>query len=72
MLEPTDKVELRLRRFTFGPGSIGPSEACPGGPMSGHDAWLLFEGDWPARVREDGCLDSYDDVGPPHDESTAS
>jgi hypothetical protein len=40
--------------------------------MRGHDAWVIFpgpeQGAWPARIRPDKCLDSYDDVAPPHED----
>jgi hypothetical protein len=67
LLEPTKRVQLRLRRFCFG-------DNCTACPMSGHDAWVVFPGPeagaWPARIRnEDHCLVSYEDVGPPHDDS---
>lgn len=41
--------------------------------MRGHDAWTIFpgpdQGAWPARIRPDKCLEGYDDVAPPHEDS---
>lgn len=67
MLEPTDRVRLKLRRFTFSEPSIKPPIPCQAGPMGGHDASVPF-GEHPARIDANGCLSGYGDLAPAHDD----
>jgi hypothetical protein len=73
LLEKTDRVRLRLRRFTYGLGcGERASDPCPAGPMGGHDATVPFRsvsGDdlWPAITRG-AYLGSYEHVAPAHDD----
>jgi hypothetical protein len=66
MLEPTQRVRIKLRRFTH-------KDTCSSGPMQGHDASVLLPGpdvagSWPARIGADGYLQSYEDLKPPADD----
>lgn len=78
MLEPTDRVRLKLRRYNMGlkyaSGEAGFAEDCPGGPMDGHDASKLFlapdgADSWPARLDAEGILNSYQDVAPAREDA---
>jgi hypothetical protein len=69
LLTPTNRVTLRLRRFTFSDSK----NLCSAGPMNGHDSGNPFPMDdgtptWPARMSPEGYYESYEDVGPPHDD----
>jgi hypothetical protein len=76
MLKPTDRVRLKLRRYNMGTKYATNdrfAEDCPGGPMDGHDASVLFlapdgANSWPGRLDADGYAQSYEDVAPPRDD----
>lgn len=64
--EPTDRVRLQLRRFQF--STVRTCAAQPTG-LSYCNACAPF-GDHPIRwsKEHDGCLESYEDLGPAHDD----